>query len=144
MQMSFSEFVSHDSLLDLKFCSPRLDTSLWLEHLLVGRWAYEMSIRTGPCLCSFAVFGFLSSPWVLGHQKIICWMEPTTLLPYFEKPPFAPNFISQHRGKMLLSKKHTVYRVPWTRSVQSYSFILFQGGEGSVSRKYRSFLWHPD
>ena len=39
-----------------------------LEHLLVGRWAWEMIIGAGPCPCSLdTCHGFLSSPRVFGH-----------------------------------------------------------------------------
>ena len=35
--------------------------------------SWEISIGTGPCLCSLDTFhGFLLSPQVFGHQQIIC------------------------------------------------------------------------
>ncbi len=47
---------------------PRLDTSSPLGAPV----SWEMSIGTGPCLCSLDTFhGFLSLPWVYGHQQII-------------------------------------------------------------------------
>ncbi len=73
-----------------------------LEHPLVGRWAWKMSIRTGPCFCSLDTFhGFLLALPVFGHQQIIRWMEPTLLLIFVKTLPlFAPNFISQLRQKV--------------------------------------------
>ncbi len=58
--------------------------------LFVGRWAWEMSIGAGPCVCSLDTFhGFLASPWVFGHQQIIRWTEPSLMLIFVE-----PNLIS--------------------------------------------------
>ena len=86
-----------------------------LDHLLVGRWAWEMSIGTRPCLCSLDTFhGFLLSPQVFGHQQIIRWMEPAHLL-IIVKPPFAPNFISFHfQGPTVFPKNIFLKNVFWT------------------------------
>ena len=66
MQMSCSEFVTcmtWDSVVN------GLIHHHNLEHLLVGRWAWEMCIGIKPCFCTLDTFhGFLSSPRVFGHQ----------------------------------------------------------------------------
>ncbi len=106
-----------------------------LEHLLVGRWAWEMSIGTGSCICSLGSFhGFFPSPRVFAHQLIIRWIEPTLLL-IFAKLRFAPNFIYQLRKKR--------YPRFWEReniitSSSIVDIVSFREGRQAVSK---NCLW---
>ncbi len=96
MQMSFSEFVSPDALLDLGFCSPQLDASSRLEAPV----SWEMSLgdehRNWTLPLQLGHFSWLSF--------IITSLRPPanhplngahTFANFLQKPPFAPNFISQ-------------------------------------------------
>ena len=100
MQMSSSEFVSPDALLDLGFCSPRLDASSWLGapvswEMSLGDEHRNLPLQLGPfSWLSFVTTGLqppANHPLNGAHTfAIFCKKK--------KKTPFTPNFISQLLG----------------------------------------------
>ncbi len=85
--MSSSEFVSPDTLLDLGFCSPRLDTLSRLEALV--RWEMNLGDEHSNGTLPLQLGHFPWLPFITSDL----WPPTNHLLD--GKPPSAPNFISQ-------------------------------------------------
>ncbi len=94
MQKSCSEFVSPDILLDLGFCSPRLDTLLQLGAPVSGEMSLGDEHRSWTLPLQLGHFSWLSfltrGLWPPANHPL-----NGVLLFFFVKPPLAPNFISQ-------------------------------------------------